>query len=139
MSLAWNQYDCRRTARSRRGGRARAERRAIRAELRDVLKPDNLWAVLLKMAARNGQAPGVDGVRYDDLSKGEWFELFRQVRTAILAGIYQPQPARLVNIAKTGGANCFYLIKNFGIVLLSRIKKRMHRVPTIAVAMVFCL
>lgn len=47
-------------------------------------------------------APGVDGVRYDDLSKGEWFELFRQVRDAILAGTYRPQPSRLVSIAKAG-------------------------------------
>ncbi len=103
MSLAWNQYDCRRTTRSRRGGWSRAERRVARAVLTDVLKPVNLWAVLLKMAANNGQAPGVDGVRYHDLSKGEWFELFRQVRAAILAGTYRPQPLREVKIDKVGG------------------------------------
>lgn len=86
MLSSWNQYDCRRTTRSCRGGRYRAEHRAIRAELKEVPQQGNLWAVLLKMSARNGQAPGVDGVRYDDLSKGEWFEIFRQTWAAILAG-----------------------------------------------------
>ncbi len=103
MSLAWNQYDCRRTTRSRRGGRSLADRRAAPAELKDVLKPGYLWSVLLKMAARNGRAPGVDGVRHHDLSKGEWFELFRVRRDAILAGTYRPQPLREVKIAKAGG------------------------------------
>ncbi len=103
MLSGWNQYDCRRATRSRRGGRSRAERRAVRPVLAAVLEPGHLWAVLLKMAANNGQAPGVDGVRYHDLSKGEWFELFRQVRVAILAGTYRPQPLREVKIAKAGG------------------------------------
>jgi retron-type reverse transcriptase len=73
------------------------------ATLAAVISPANLWAVLMKMAARNGQAPGVDGVRHHDLSKGEWFELFRELRKAILAGTYRPQPLREVEIDKPDG------------------------------------
>lgn len=102
MNRPWAIYDPPARTGCRRGV-GRRVRRATRAELKDVLKPGHLWEVLQKMRAQNGQAPGVDGVTYDDLSKSEWFQLFRDVQARVLAGTYRPQPPRLVHIAKAGG------------------------------------
>ena len=51
---------------------------------------------------RNKGAPGVDGMRVDELKaylKSHWLEH----REAILNGSYEPQPVRKVEIPKSGG------------------------------------
>ena len=102
MSSPWREYDRReRTTRTRRGGRGRAVVRPT--TLAEVVDPAHLYGTLLLLLRSAGQAPGIDGVRYDDLSKGEWYQCFRDVRDAVLAGTYRPQPHRLVSIAKAGG------------------------------------
>ena len=71
--------------------------------LADVLDPDHLNRVWRKMAAENGQAPGLDGVRLGDLSTGERFHLFRDQRAAVLDGTYRPQPLREFETPKADG------------------------------------
>jgi hypothetical protein len=71
--------------------------------LADVLNPDHLNRVWERMAAANGQAPGLDGVRLGDLSTGERFELFRDQQAAVLDGTFRPQPLREVDIPKADG------------------------------------
>ncbi len=75
----------------------------MRAVLADVLDPDNLNRLWRKMSAQNGQAPGRDGVRLNDLSTGERFQLFRDQQAAVLDGTYRPQPLREVEIPKPDG------------------------------------
>ena len=96
----------RRIGRSGRGGRGGSpiDPRAART-LAQVLDPRNLFAVLEAMCRRNGQAPGVDHIRISDLSRGEWSQLFRDVRDAVLAGTYRPQPTRAVEIPKASGGH----------------------------------
>ena len=63
---------------------------------------ERVWAAAWKQVRRNGGAPGVDGMRVDDFE--EWNRAHGdRVRAAILAGTYEPQPVRRVEIPKPGG------------------------------------
>ncbi|WP_275040499.1 group II intron reverse transcriptase/maturase [Nocardiopsis kunsanensis] len=65
------------------------------------MSPANLGAALRRVQANKG-APGVDGVRTEELR--DWLrEYWEQVRADLDAGSYRPQPVRRVTIPKPGG------------------------------------
>jgi retron-type reverse transcriptase len=55
------------------------------------------------LAHGDGQAPGVDGMRYDDLDRNEVWNLIRVVGMAILDDSYRTAPDRKTEIPKTSG------------------------------------
>jgi group II intron reverse transcriptase/maturase len=66
-----------------------------------VVERDNLARALQRVRQNQGR-PGVDGMTVDDLLpylRGHW----DRVRESLLAGSYQPQPVRRVEIPKSGG------------------------------------
>jgi RNA-directed DNA polymerase len=66
-----------------------------------VVERTNLLAALARVK-RNGGSPGVDGMPVEELPgylKAHWPE----IREALLAGRYQPQPVKRVEIPKPGG------------------------------------
>jgi hypothetical protein len=56
------------------------------------------------LAAEGGQAPGLDGLRSDDLEGHEVWGLVRILGKALLGDTYRPGPDRRVAIPKAGGA-----------------------------------
>jgi len=69
--------------------------------LEEVLRRENLVKAYHRVRTNKG-APGVDGMTVDDLKpclKEHW----PRIKEEILAGTYQPQPARQVDIPKPGG------------------------------------
>jgi RNA-directed DNA polymerase len=69
--------------------------------LEEVLRRENLIKAYHRVRTNKG-APGVDGMTVDDLKlclKEHW----PRIKEEILAGTYQPQPARRVDIPKPGG------------------------------------
>ncbi|EEW7849157.1 maturase [Escherichia coli] len=66
-----------------------------------ILSQGNLKQALKRVKANKG-APGVDGINVSELPehlKRQWPE----IRSNLLAGKYQPQPVRRVDIPKPGG------------------------------------
>lgn len=66
-----------------------------------VVERTNLLAALARVK-RNGGSPGMDGMTVEELPgylKAHWPE----IREALLAGRYQPQPVKRVEIPKPGG------------------------------------
>jgi retron-type reverse transcriptase len=55
------------------------------------------------LARHGGQAPGPDGLHYDDLDGREIWDLLRTLRRAILDDTYRPGPDRRVHVPKTSG------------------------------------
>jgi RNA-directed DNA polymerase len=55
------------------------------------------------LAAEGGQAPGPDGLRFDELEDHEVWRLVRSISKAILDDTYRPGPDRKVPIPKAGG------------------------------------
>ncbi len=69
--------------------------------LREIVRERVLEAAW-KQVRRNRGAPGIDGMRVGDFE--EWIGVHGdQVRAEILAGTYEPQPVRRVEIPKPGG------------------------------------
>ena len=69
--------------------------------LREVVR-ERVWAAAWQQVRRNRGAAGVDGMRVGDFE--EWIgEHGDRVRAEILAGTYEPQPVRRVEIPKPGG------------------------------------
>ena len=69
--------------------------------LEQVLDRKNLLAALKRIES-NGGAPGVDGMQTKDLRlflQNQW----GSIRAALVAGTYEPQPVRRVEIPKPGG------------------------------------
>jgi RNA-directed DNA polymerase len=66
-----------------------------------VVERGNLLAALARVK-RNGGGPGVDGMTVEGLP-GYLREQWLQIRKALLAGTYQPQPVNRVEIPKPGG------------------------------------
>ena len=66
-----------------------------------VVERGNLRAALARVK-RNGGSPGVDGMTVEGLP-GYLREQWPQIREALLAGTYQPQPVKRVEIPKPGG------------------------------------
>jgi RNA-directed DNA polymerase len=63
---------------------------------------DNLYHCYRELRRDGGQAPGVDGLRYPDLSPGEAGELLADLSRRVTTFSYRPQPARTVEIPKPG-------------------------------------
>jgi retron-type reverse transcriptase len=55
------------------------------------------------LASGDGQAPGLDRLRFHDLEEYEVWTLIRTLRKALLAGTYRPAPDRRVSIPKASG------------------------------------
>lgn len=66
-----------------------------------VVERANLLAAL-KRVQRNGGSPGIDGMTVEELP-GYLREQWPQIRAALLAGMYRPQPVKRVEIPKPGG------------------------------------
>ncbi|WP_439627014.1 reverse transcriptase domain-containing protein [Gemmata sp.] len=63
---------------------------------------DNLYHCYRELRREGGQAPGIDGLCYPDLSPGETGELLADLSRRVMTFSYRPQPARLVEIPKPG-------------------------------------
>src|SRR5262245_47361368 len=70
--------------------------------LRRATDPRSLFLALDHLARSGGAAPGPDGLRPDDLSPAERWDLARALPGAIRSGTYRPGPHRLVKIPKGG-------------------------------------
>ena len=69
--------------------------------MEEVLRRENLVTAYHRVRANKG-APGVDGMTVDDLKlylKEHW----PRIKEHLIAGTYQPQPVRRVDIPKPGG------------------------------------
>jgi hypothetical protein len=88
------------TAAAREDGKAREQ--FLATLLRRTADARNLRQAWDHLAAHGGQAPGPDGLRYDDLDGGEVWDLLRTVERAILDDAYRPGPDRTVHIPKVG-------------------------------------
>ncbi|MGH7488445.1 MAG: reverse transcriptase domain-containing protein, partial [bacterium] len=69
--------------------------------MEEVCQRDNLWQALKRVEANKG-APGVDGMTVRKLPKylkRHW----PKIREQLLAGTYQPQPVKRVEIPKPDG------------------------------------
>ena len=66
---------------------------------------ENLLRVFRSLKANGGQAPGVDGLRYTDVSTTEIGDVLQQVSGSINASNYQPQPTRSVRLQKPCGGH----------------------------------
>jgi RNA-directed DNA polymerase len=66
-----------------------------------VVERGNLLAALRRVK-RNGGSPGIDGMTVEELP-GYLREQWPQIREALLAGTYRPQPVKRVEIPKPGG------------------------------------
>jgi RNA-directed DNA polymerase len=69
--------------------------------MEEVCQRDNLWKALKRVQANKG-APGVDGMtvrRLPKYLKRHW----PKIREQLLAGTYQPQPVKRVEIPKPDG------------------------------------
>jgi RNA-directed DNA polymerase len=79
-------------------GHAEQETTAL---IQQVVRRENMLAAYRRVV-RNGGAPGVDGMKVDDL----WAycqEHWARIRGELLSGTYRPQPVRQVMIPKPGG------------------------------------
>jgi len=56
-----------------------------------------------RLAKRNGGAPGIDGLTFDDIEKADLDEFLSAIRYDLLSGSYQPQRNRKVEIPKDKG------------------------------------
>lgn len=63
---------------------------------------DNLYHCYRELRREGGQAPGIDGLCYPDLSPGEAGDLLADLSRRVATFAYRPQPARLVEIPKPG-------------------------------------
>ena len=71
------------------------------ALMEEVVEPGKLNRAYQRVKANKG-APGVDGMTVDDLSG--WLAEYREeLKVSLLAGSYQPEPVRGVEIPKPGG------------------------------------
>jgi RNA-directed DNA polymerase len=94
--------------------------------MQQVVRRENMHAAYRRVV-RNGGAPGVDGMRVDDLwayCREHWAE----IRGELLSGTYRPQPVRQVWIPKPGGGGR----RKLGIptVLDRMIQQAVHQVLT---------
>src|SRR5690242_322267 len=67
-----------------------------------VAKSDTL-AEAYHQAKRNGGAPGLDGQTFADIEAGGIARFLADIQADLLAGTYQPQPHRAVDIPKKNG------------------------------------
>jgi RNA-directed DNA polymerase len=85
-------------------GTAKAKMAFARKLLPRAADSRNLRTAWGYLAAEGGQAPGIDGLRFDELEDHEVWRLVRSISKAILGDTYWPGPDRKVPIPKAGGA-----------------------------------
>lgn len=66
-----------------------------------IISVTNLKACFDYLSEEGGQAPGIDGICYDDLGRVEVYDALRPLRKLLENGSYRPLPARDVRIPKT--------------------------------------
>jgi retron-type reverse transcriptase len=71
-----------------------------------------LLCVFEEMKRSGGQAPGLDGIRYEDFSKSEIAAALREFAQSIREGNYRPQPPREVPIPKPDGTTRKLRLRN---------------------------
>jgi RNA-directed DNA polymerase len=71
--------------------------------LYDKVYREDILAHAYRLARRNGGAPGVDGVRFEDIEGSGLEEWLRGLREQLRTETYRPQPVRRVMIPKPGG------------------------------------
>lgn len=69
--------------------------------MEEVCKRENAKEALKRVRANKG-APGVDGMRVDELP-GHLKQQWPRIKEQLLAGTYKPKPVKRVNIPKPGG------------------------------------
>lgn len=72
--------------------------------LEEVLTVENALAAYESLKARGGPCPGIDRVRYEDVSRADVYECFRRQIPRVLSGKYRPQPVREKVIKKPDGS-----------------------------------
>ena len=77
------------------------DRAVARSLMERIVERDNLKKALAQVR-RNKGAPGIDGMSVDDLA-AHLKEHWPTIRAQLLAGIYEPQPVRRVEIPKASG------------------------------------
>jgi len=88
--------------------KARLERQAARWRdrppmINEIAHVDYLLTVHDHLRQHGGQAPGVDGVTYHDLSRSEAADALRTIAAAVRTGAYVPQAQRSLSIPKSNG------------------------------------
>lgn len=73
----------------------------VKSLMEQAVARDNMWAALRRVE-QNGGAPGVDGMRVQDL-RLHLREHWERIRSELLDGSYRPQPVKRVEIPKPGG------------------------------------
>jgi len=71
--------------------------------LYDKVYREDILAHAYRLARSNGGAPGVDGVRFEDIDASGLEEWLAGLREQLRTETYQPQPVRRVMIPKPGG------------------------------------
>jgi RNA-directed DNA polymerase len=71
--------------------------------LYDKVYREDIVAHAYRLARSNGGAPGVDGVRFEDIDASGLEEWLASLREQLRTETYQPQPVRRVMIPKPGG------------------------------------
>jgi retron-type reverse transcriptase len=69
----------------------------------EAFSTNNLLDTYDFLSREGGQSPGLDGLKYRDLSGRDAARLMRQLSQCVLAGEYRPQPPRPVSIRKRSG------------------------------------
>jgi RNA-directed DNA polymerase len=87
----------------RRRGRQARRWPATVPTVEQVVDVGNLLSVYHRLRREAGQAPGIDGLRYDELSTSEAAAVLRKVARSVRDGSYRPHPCRQVRIPKKGG------------------------------------
>jgi RNA-directed DNA polymerase len=82
-------------------------------------KPHRVWGIFghiakidtlaeaYQQAKRNGGAPGLDGRTFADIEAEGLDQFLTALRDELLAGTYQPQPNRVVEISNSHFDSCF--------------------------------
>jgi len=81
-------------------------------DVKAVASVDNLIAVWEAMESTAGDGPGLDGVTFANVGRGEKYALLRDASKAVLAGTYRPGPAKKVRIPKAGGGYRTLSVRN---------------------------
>src|SRR5262245_17167263 len=71
--------------------------------LAEIANHENLIQVYRELKQNAGQAPGMDGVTYADLSAPEIALCMRGLFKIVLNGLYRPGPSLLVQVPKASG------------------------------------
>jgi hypothetical protein len=65
--------------------------------------PESLWVALEHLRHHGGEAAGPDGIQACDLSKVQWFDMFRHIQPFLTDGTYLPGKVRRIQIPKSSG------------------------------------